>query len=77
MSRRVRSSLFVAIAVNLSPVAADAQTQPCAETDDPQAIVCAIKYGQKQSYWNACLAAQDGAYAITPGECPRKSGTNN
>ena len=79
MSRVYQSCLLAAVilAMPVSAVRAQQPPLPCPQTDDPQAIVCAMKYGEKQSYWNACLAEQDGAYAVTPGECPRKSGTNN
>jgi len=33
-------------------------------------VVCAVKYGMRQNYWNAGLAQADGATVIFIGECP-------
>jgi hypothetical protein len=33
-------------------------------------VVCAVKYGMRQNYWNAGLAQADGATVIFLGECP-------
>jgi len=35
-------------------------------------IVCGVVAGQRQSYWNECLARRDGAIFITPGECAKR-----
>ena len=78
MSAGSRSCLLAAVIVALSGLAVRAQpqqAQACPQPDGEDAIVCAIsRYGQKQTYWNACLATQDGAYAMEPGECPHKGG---
>ena len=49
-------------------VAADAQ-QPMPAGCLKVAVVCALKYGQRQTYWNACMAARDGAELLYPGYC--------
>jgi len=33
-------------------------------------VVCAVKYGMRQNYWNARAAQADGATVIFLGECP-------
>jgi hypothetical protein len=33
-------------------------------------VVCAVKLGMRQNYWNAGLAQADGATVIFLGECP-------
>jgi hypothetical protein len=33
-------------------------------------VVCAVKYGMRQNYWNAWMAQADGATVIFVGECP-------
>ncbi len=40
---------------------------PCPEGTT---IVCAVKAGEMQSYWNACDAKRDGALVMSAGECP-------
>jgi hypothetical protein len=45
-------------------------TQPLAVCAAGQAPVCAVRAGQRQSYWNACAARQDDAIVILAGECP-------
>jgi len=35
-----------------------------------QAPVCAVKAGQRQSYWNEAVARHDGAMVLLAGECP-------
>ena len=37
---------------------------------DGQALVCAVKAGQRQSYWNDGVAQRDGAMVLLAGECP-------
>jgi hypothetical protein len=34
------------------------------------APVCAVKAGQRQSYWNEEAARRDGALVVLAGECP-------
>jgi hypothetical protein len=67
--RRTFRTAIVAVAVLLLPIfGSRAQQQPpaaCAQV----APVCALKDGNKQSYWNVCLAARDGAQLLYPGEC--------
>ena len=37
---------------------------------EERGVVCAVKYGMRQNYWNAALAQADGAMVIFLGECP-------
>jgi hypothetical protein len=53
----------------LSVLASRAQQAPAAPCAPVVAPVCALKDGNKQSYWNECLAARDGAQLLYPGEC--------
>ena len=69
--REMHSSLrtgAVVVAMLMLPVAMTRAQQPagCAPVVAP---VCALKDGNKQSYWNECLAARDGAQLLYPGEC--------
>jgi hypothetical protein len=71
-SRDMRGTFRIgaaAIALLFLPVlASPAQQAPpaaCAQV----APVCALKDGNKQSYWNECLAARDAAQLLYPGEC--------
>jgi hypothetical protein len=66
--RRTFRTAIVAIALLLPIFGSRAQQPPpaaCAQA----APVCALKDGNKQSYWNVCLAARDGAQLLYPGEC--------
>jgi len=38
-----------------------------------QAPVCAVLAGDRQSYWNECLAQRAGAIILRAGECPNRS----
>ena len=38
------------------------------------APVCAALAGQRQTYWNECLAQRDGAIIFSIGECPYRPG---
>jgi hypothetical protein len=66
--RRTFRTAIVAIVLLLPILGSRAQQQPpaaCAQA----APVCALKDGNKQSYWNVCLAARDGAQILYAGEC--------
>jgi hypothetical protein len=66
--RRTFRTAIVAIVLLLPILGSRAQQPPpaaCAQV----APVCALKDGNKQSYWNQCLAARDGAAILYPGEC--------
>jgi hypothetical protein len=65
-----------AVAVLLVSVMATRAQQPPASCAPVTAPVCAIKNGTKQSYWNACLAARDGAPVVRTGECPNPRSYN-
>jgi hypothetical protein len=67
---RFRRTAIVAIALLLLPVMATrAQPQPPAACAPVVAPVCALKDGYRQSYWNECQAARDGAQLLYAGEC--------
>jgi hypothetical protein len=44
--------------------------QQLAVNRNGQAPVCAVKAGQRQSYWNEAVAGRDGAIILLAGECP-------
>jgi len=44
--------------------------QQLAVKPNGQAPVCAVKAGQRQSYWNEAVARGDGAIVLLAGECP-------
>jgi hypothetical protein len=58
------SSLMVFSLVAQLAGAAASPPPPAAGT------VCAVKYGEKRSYWNEQAALADGAYVLSVGECP-------
>ena len=37
-----------------------------------QAPVCAVRAGDRQSYWNEQAARRDGAFILLAGECPAR-----
>ena len=49
-------------------------TQPPAVCPPVVALVCAAKAGQRQTYWNECLAQRDGAIIFSAGDCPDRPG---
>jgi hypothetical protein len=42
-----------------------------------QTIVCAVKAGEKQNYWNEEAARSAGALVILAGECPSVPGMDS
>jgi len=44
--------------------------QQLAVNPNGQAPVCAVKAGQRQSYWSEAEARRDGAMVLLAGECP-------
>lgn len=44
--------------------------QQLAANSNGAAPVCAVKAGQRQSYWNEAVARRDGALVLLAGECP-------
>ena len=49
-------------------------TAPAAQQPAGSGIVCAVKAGEKRSYWSAQVAVADGAIVLYAGECPWPSG---
>ncbi len=49
-----------------------ASQQQLAVYPEGQAPVCAVKAGDRQSYWNERAARLDGAFVILTGECPAR-----
>jgi hypothetical protein len=62
---------LVALAGNAS---AAPPTQPPSVCQEGKTIVCAVKAGEMQSYWNICDAKRDGALVMFAGECPDTHG---
>ena len=76
MQLAFRTGIAAAALLLLSMMATRAQPPPPAGCPPATALVCALKNGSKQSYWNACLAARDGAQVIRTGECPNPRSYN-
>ena len=49
-----------------------AQPPQLAASVNSQARVCAVKGGERQSYWNEPAAERDGAFVVLAGECPAR-----
>jgi hypothetical protein len=58
---------LVALAGNATAIP---PAQPPSVCPEGQTIVCAVKAGEMQSYWNVCDAKRDGALVMFAGECP-------
>jgi hypothetical protein len=77
MRRTFRTGVLTVAMLLLSIVATRAQQpQPPANCAPVTALVCALKNGTRQSYWNECQAARDGAQVIRTGECPNPRSYN-
>jgi hypothetical protein len=61
------SLLLVLLGCAPQQVAAYRETQAYPQE---RGVVCAVKLGMRQNYWNAGLAQADGATVIFLGECP-------
>ena len=62
-------SAFTLVLLIGNAAAAPPARQPAA-CPEGQTIVCAVKAGEMQSYWNVCDAKRDGALVMSAGECP-------
>ncbi len=62
--------LFGAAAGAQNPPAGTPQATICPPV---QAPVCAVLAGDRQSYWNECLAQRAGAIILRSGECPNRT----
>ena len=61
----------VAQAYPMAPAYPAYQGYPVTQAYPQEAgVVCAVKYGMRQNYWNAWQAQADGATVIFLGECP-------
>ena len=70
--KAVRFSLIAVSAVLvLLGCAAQPHQQLAADPPGP-APVCAVKSGDRQSYWSAQAAQRDGAFVILTRECPAR-----
>ena len=67
--RRILRSGIAATALFLLPGIASQAQQPAPSDCAQTALVCALKDGSRQTYWNACLAARDNAQFLNIGEC--------
>jgi hypothetical protein len=68
MRRTLRGGI-AATALFLLPIMASQAQQPVPPDCAQNAPVCGLKDGSRQTYWNACLAARDGAQFLNIGEC--------
>jgi hypothetical protein len=53
-------------------VLAGCAAQQVAVSPEGQAAVCAVKAGERQSYWDERTARLDGALVVLTGECPAR-----
>lgn len=60
---------IAALAIVLLPMIAVEAQQPTPTECAQNAPVCALKGGDRQTYWNFCLAARDGAQFLYIGSC--------
>ena len=67
--RRALTSGIAALTIVLLPVIVSQAQQPSPADCTQAAPVCGLKNGSRQTYWNACLAARDGAQFLNVGEC--------
>ena len=79
-----RTAAVALVMLLLLDMAARAQQSPNRQNFPPaaqqltacaavQAPVCAVLAGDRQSYWNECLAERAGAIVLRAGECPNRS----
>jgi hypothetical protein len=70
MHRLCRTAIVAASLLLLPVIVSRAQLPPPQPADCGQnAPVCGLKNGYRQTYWNTCLAARDGAELLYAGEC--------
>ncbi len=77
VQRAMRYSSIAAFAL-VAPIGgatAAFPTQQLPACPEGQTIVCAVKAGEMQSYWNVCDAKRDGALVMFAGECPDTHGS--
>ena len=70
MHRLCRTAIAAVVLLLLPVIVSRAQLpapQPAGCTQN--APVCGLKNGSRQTYWNTCLAARDGAELLYGGEC--------
>jgi len=67
--RRAAQASFIALSVLLALLGCVAQPQVAA-SQQGQLPVCAVKNGERQSYWSERAAQLDGAFVVLAGECP-------
>jgi hypothetical protein len=60
---------IAALTISLLPVVGSQAQQPVPAECAQNAPVCALKGGDRQTYWNACLALRDGAQFLYAGNC--------
>jgi hypothetical protein len=67
-----QTARYAFIAVSGLVVLFGCATQQLAVDPTGQAPVCAVKAGDRQSYWNERVARLDGALVVLAGECPAR-----
>ena len=65
---------FALVALTDCATGAPPAQRPPPVCPEGQTIVCAVKAGEMQSYWNVCDAKRDGAIVMFAGECPDTHG---
>ena len=72
-ARRAAQAPFLAVSLLVVLLGCAAQPpQVAASGNSAQLPVCAVKGGDRQSYWNEQAARLDGAFVILAGECPSR-----
>jgi hypothetical protein len=67
-----QAARYAFIAVSGLVLLSGCATQQVAAYPEGQAPVCAVKAGDRQSYWNERAARLDGALVVLAGECPAR-----
>lgn len=70
--RRAPQAPFLTVSLLLVLLGCTAQPPQVAASANPQLPVCAVKNGDRQSYWNEQAARVDGAFVVLAGECPSR-----
>jgi hypothetical protein len=68
--RRAAPAPFIALSALLALLGCVAQPPQVAASQQGQLLVCAVKNGERQSYWSERAAQLDGAFVVLAGECP-------
>ena len=71
-STRVGRSSVAVLSIVFTVLGCAAQPPQVAASGNAQLPVCAVKGGDRQSYWSEQAARRDGAFVVLAGECPSR-----